>query len=89
MSAAAGDPANWRTGVGVFCPASPMASQAGMQVLNGARNLGSVTKAIAESGYRGERTVLLIPSDFPVLKALGDVGADLHGYALFWNLRKA
>jgi len=77
MSAATGDPANWRTGVGVFCPASPMANPAGMQVLNGPRDLGAVAKAVVESGYRGERTVLLIPSDFPVLKALGDVGADL------------
>jgi peptide/nickel transport system substrate-binding protein len=77
MSAAAGDPANWRAGVGVFCPASPMASQAGMQVLNSPRDLAAVTKAVVASGYNGERTVLVIPSDLPSLKALGDVGADL------------
>ena len=77
MAAAAGDPANWRAGVGVFCPASPMASQAGMQVLNSPRDLAAVTKAVAASGYNNERTVLLIPSDFPTLKALGDVGADV------------
>ena len=77
MSAAAADPANWRAGVGVFCPASPMASQAGMQVLTGPRDLAASAKAIAASGYNNERAVLLIPSDFPVLKALGDVGADL------------
>ena len=77
MAAAAGDPANWRTGVGIFCPASPMASQAGMQVLTAPRDLAAVAKAVAASGYTHERTVLLIPSDFPLLKALGDVGADL------------
>ncbi len=77
MAAAAGDPGNWRAGVGVFCPASPMASQAGMQVLTGPRDLAAVGKAVAASGYKGERTVVLIPSDFPALKALGDVGADL------------
>jgi peptide/nickel transport system substrate-binding protein len=77
MSAAAGDPANWRGGVGVFCPASPMASQAGMQVLNNPRDLATVRKAVSASGYNNQRTVLLIPSDLPTLKALGDVGADL------------
>jgi peptide/nickel transport system substrate-binding protein len=77
MAAAAGDPANWRAGVGVFCPASPMASQVGMQVLTSPRDLAAVAKAVAASGYNDERTVLLIPSDFPSLKALGDVGADL------------
>jgi peptide/nickel transport system substrate-binding protein len=77
MSAAAGDPANWRAGVGVFCPASPMATDTGMQVLTGPRDLAAIRKAVVDSGYRNERTVLLIPSDFPLLKALGDVGADL------------
>ena len=77
MSAAAGDPVNWRSGVGVFCPASPMASQAGMQVLTRPRDLTVVKKAVAASGYDNERTVLLIPTDIPLLKAVGDVGADL------------
>jgi peptide/nickel transport system substrate-binding protein len=77
MAAAAGDPSNWRAGVGVFCPVSPMASQAGMQVLTSPRDLAAVRKAVAASGYNNERTVLLIPSDFPTLKALGDVGADM------------
>jgi peptide/nickel transport system substrate-binding protein len=78
MTAAAGtDVANWRTGVGVFPPASPMASSAGMQVLNSPRDLDKVRRAVAESGYKGERTVLLVPTDLPTLKALGDVGADM------------
>jgi peptide/nickel transport system substrate-binding protein len=77
MAAAAGDRANWRAGVGVFCPASPMASQAGMQVLTGPRDLDAARKAVAASGYNNQRTVLLIASDLPLLKALGDVGADL------------
>ena len=78
MAAAAGsDRANWRTGVGVFAPGSPMASDAGMEVLTGPRDLEKTKRAIVESGYAGERTVLLVPSDFPTLKALGDVGADL------------
>jgi peptide/nickel transport system substrate-binding protein len=77
MGAAAGDPANWRSGVGVFCPNTPMATGAGMQVLTSPRDLSATAKAVAASGYKGERTVLLVPSDFPTLKALGDVGADM------------
>lgn len=77
MSAAAGDPANWRSGVGVFCPTSPMASKAGMEVLTSPRNLAAVKKAIADAGYNNERTVVLVPSDLALLKALGDVGVDL------------
>jgi peptide/nickel transport system substrate-binding protein len=77
MAAAAGDPANWRSGVGVFCPGTPMATQAGMEVLTSPRDLAAVAKAVVASGYKGQRTVLLVPSDFPTLKALGDVGADM------------
>jgi peptide/nickel transport system substrate-binding protein len=78
MTAAAGtDPANWRTGVGVFPPGSPMASDTGMQVLTSLRDLDKVKRAVAASGYKGERTVLLVPTDLPTLKALGDVGADM------------
>jgi peptide/nickel transport system substrate-binding protein len=77
MSAAAGDADNWRAGVGVFGTGSPMSNNAGMQALTSPRDLAAVTRAIAAAGYNNERTVLLVPSDFPVLKALGDIGADL------------
>ncbi len=50
MAAAAGDPTNWRDGVGIFCPASPMASDAGMAVLTSPRNLAAVAKAVVASG---------------------------------------
>jgi peptide/nickel transport system substrate-binding protein len=77
MAAAAGDPENWRANVGVFGTESPMANQAGMQVLTGPRDLAAVTRALIAAGYSNERTVLLVPSDLPVLKALGEVGADM------------
>ena len=31
---------------------------------------------IAAAGYKGERVVLMAPTDFPILKALADVGGD-------------
>jgi hypothetical protein len=54
-----------------------MASSAGLAALTAPRDLDRVRREIVESGYRGERVVLPVPTDFPSLKALGDVGADL------------
>jgi peptide/nickel transport system substrate-binding protein len=78
MTAAAGtDPATWRDGVGYFCPGTPMANDAGLSVLTGPRDLDRARREVAASGYKDERIVLPVPVDFPVLKALGDVGADV------------
>ena len=77
MQAAAGsDRAFWRDGVGMFCPGAPMANDASMAALSGKRDMDAVRRAVAASGYKGERVVLPVPSDFPILQALGDVGAD-------------
>jgi peptide/nickel transport system substrate-binding protein len=67
---------NWNSGVGVFCPTSPMASDAGMEALTGPRDLDAVKRAVEASGYRGEKVVVPVPSDFPVLSQLADVGID-------------
>lgn len=76
-AAATEDQANWSAPVGVFPPGTPMASDAGLSVLSGPRDMAAVKRAVAASGYKNERVVLLVPSDFPTLKALGDVGADM------------
>jgi peptide/nickel transport system substrate-binding protein len=54
-----------------------MASAAGMEVLTGPRDLAAVKRAVAASGYKGEKTVVPVPSDFPNLRALADVGVDM------------
>lgn len=78
MRAVAGaDPAMWRAGVGMFCPCTPMASDAGMEVLNGPRELRRVRRALREAGYDGERTVILSATDIPFRKALAEVAADM------------
>ena len=78
MQAAAGeDRSAWRDGVGMFCPGTPMASDAGMTALTGPRDMAAVRRAVAASGYKGERVVLPIPSDFPIINAMSLVGADL------------
>ena len=75
MQAVAGDAANWRDGVGVFCPGTPLASTAGLGAMNG--DLARARAAVAASGYRGERVVVLGASDIASSKATSDVGQDL------------
>ncbi len=78
MTAAAGtDPGAWRDKVGFFCPGTSMATDAGLAVLTGPRDLARVRQEVAASGYKGEKIALPVPTDFPSLKALGDVGADI------------
>jgi peptide/nickel transport system substrate-binding protein len=67
----------WREGVGFFPPGTPMASDAGMEVLTAARDLDRARREIQAAGYRGERVTLIAASDFPSLNAMSQVGNDL------------
>lgn len=71
------DPSLSHVPTGLFCPGTPMANNAGMEVLTGKRDYEAVKKEIIAAGYKGEKVVLLAPTDFPILKALADVTADL------------
>ncbi len=71
------DPKMWHTGVGFFCPGTPMASEVGMEALNSPRDMGKVRADLKAAGYNGERVVLMAATDFPVLKAMADVSADM------------
>jgi peptide/nickel transport system substrate-binding protein len=66
-----------RTGVGFFPDGSPYASDVGMEALNGPRDLGLAKRLIGESGYKGERIVLLQPTDAAPLLAVSEIAADL------------
>ncbi|MEZ2407701.1 ABC transporter substrate-binding protein [Bosea sp. RCC_152_1] len=67
----------WRTGVGVFPPDTPFANDAGMEVLNGPRDIGKVKQALAAAGYNGEKVVLLGVSDLANLKAECEVAGEM------------
>ncbi len=56
------------TGVGMFPPRSPYASTAGMEGLPKNGDIALAKKMIAESGYKGEKILLLSPSDFPSIR---------------------
>jgi peptide/nickel transport system substrate-binding protein len=77
MQAAMGDdPALWAVPAGVFTPGTPLANDAGLEVLTGPRSTDRAKRALAAAGYRDEPVVLPSPSDFPILSALTEVAAD-------------
>ena len=54
-----------------------MASSVGMEALNGPRDMDKVRRDLKAGGYNGERVALIAATDFPVLKAMADVTADM------------
>lgn len=94
MQAVAGDDRRlWADGVGYFCPGTPMASEAGMEALTGARDLERSRREVEASGYKGQPVALMMPSDIPSVAALAEVTADLfrklglnlEGQAMDWG----
>ncbi len=78
MVAVAGtDPHMWHVPAGIFCPGTPMASTAGLSVFEGKRDYDAVKREILAAGYKGEKVVLLAPTNFPTLKAEADVCNDM------------
>ena len=70
------NPKLYRTGVGIFTAGTPMANDAGMEVLTGPRDLDGVRQEIIAAGYKGEKVVMMDPSDFASISAMAQVGAD-------------
>ena len=78
MDAAIGtDPTLSRVPAGVFTPGTPLANEAGLEVLSGPRDLERAKRLLGEAGYRGERAVMLAATDLPLLQGLTEVGADM------------
>ncbi len=71
------DPSLWHVPTGIFCPQSPYASNEGLDVFVGKRDYDAASKEIEAAGYKGEKVVLLAPTDIAVLKAQADVCWDL------------
>jgi peptide/nickel transport system substrate-binding protein len=63
---------------GFFIPGSPYASDVGMDVIWGKRDLAGAKKLVAESGYKGEPIVLMSPSDQPQLQQMAAVTDALY-----------
>jgi peptide/nickel transport system substrate-binding protein len=78
MIACAGtEPGIYRDNVGIFTPGTPLANDAGMEIITRPRDMERSKRELREAGYRGERVVLMGASDQPALTALSEVGRDL------------
>jgi peptide/nickel transport system substrate-binding protein len=78
MDAAIGtDPALSRVPAGAFTPGTPLANEAGIEVLSRPRDIDLARRLLREAGYRGERVAMLSASDIPILQNLSEVAADL------------
>src|SRR6266850_8328984 len=63
MTAVAGtDHTFWHDGIGLFGVGTPLANDAGIEVLRGPRDYGAVRQALARAGYNGEKIVILAPT---------------------------
>lgn len=77
VTAVAGaDSSLWQDKVGVFCPESPMANDAGLEVLTGKRDMSRVRSALEAAGYRGEKVVFLTSSNNAAGHAVSSVVVD-------------
>ncbi len=77
MAVASADNTLWADKVGIFTPGSPLASDAGMEVITGPRDLAAGRKAIKDAGYDGSRIVMLVGSDVPRIDAICQVSYQL------------
>ena len=76
MQAITPDPALSHTPLGYFGPGTPMASDAGLAPLKPPIDLDRARAELQAAGYKGERVVLLVPTDYVTLKAMADVASD-------------
>jgi len=59
------DPAFWYDGIGLFGTGTPLANEAGTDVLRSPRDYAAVHQALARAGYTGERVAVVAPTDVP------------------------
>jgi peptide/nickel transport system substrate-binding protein len=71
------DTSLWSVPAGFFPLTSPLASDAGMSALTDKRDYAAVKKALEVAGYQGEKVVLMVGTDQPVLNALSNVAAEM------------
>ncbi len=77
MEAAMGsDPATWKAPVGFILPGGPSASEAGMATVRQRKTIDEIKKMVEQSGYKGERIVMMHPTDQLIYHAFATVAVD-------------
>jgi peptide/nickel transport system substrate-binding protein len=70
------DKSLFRAPVGFFLPGTPSANDAGMDIVRKHHSTEEVKAMLAASGYKGERVVLMHPTDQTFYNAMASVAAD-------------
>ena len=73
---AGNDQAGWGVCEGVFTCGTPLANEAGSEVLK-QRSIERGKAALQAAGYNGQKVVLIAPGDYPQINALSLVTADI------------
>ena len=77
MDAVAGAvPSMIRVPSGIFIPGSPLASDEGFDMVRGWGDIEKAKKAVIESGYKGERIVVLSATSIPSIWQMAQVAND-------------
>lgn len=71
------DPKGYRTCYAMIPCGLPHSTEVGAAFMKPPRDLAKSRAAVTESGYKGEKVVILNPTDLPSLAPLGQVAADL------------
>jgi peptide/nickel transport system substrate-binding protein len=78
ITAAAGAvPSLIKTDVGLFVPGTAMASDVGVEITRGPKDIDRIKKNLASAGYQGERVVVLAASTIPNIFAEAQVATDV------------
>ena len=72
----AGDRGKWHDRIGLYGPGSPLANEAGVDVISGPPDYVRVKRNLTEAGYRGERIVVLGVSGTGNIAPISQVGVD-------------
>jgi peptide/nickel transport system substrate-binding protein len=93
MLAAAGDEKYWKKCAALFGCGTPFETQAGADALLKGPNLAKAKQLIKESGYKGEKIVLMSATDQPIVQgqalvtnaALKEAGLNVELQAMDWG----
>jgi peptide/nickel transport system substrate-binding protein len=93
MLAAAGDEKYWKKCAALFGCGTPFETEAGADALLNAPNLAKAKALIKESGYKGEKIVLMSATDQPIVQgqalvtnaALKEAGLNVELQAMDWG----
>ena len=66
-----------KTDVGLFVPGTPMASEVGVEITRGVKDIADIKHELAAAGYNGEKVVVLAPTTIPSIWAEASVATDV------------